>query len=450
MSENEALPESVEEPYPSEKYSWFVVSILLIAYIFSFIDRQILGFLVGPMKEDLGISDNHMALLGGFSFAVFYTIFGIPLGRLADSKSRRTIIAVGLAIWSLMSMGCGIAKNFATLAMFRMGVGVGEASLSPSAYSLITDLFKPNRIALAISVYGAGIYIGSGLAYLVGGIVVSFVGDAEFVTLPIIGDVKPWQSVFFYIGLPGLMFVPFMFLIKEPKRRGLGKNANAESVPLPEVFAYVKANWRTFFFHNVGFAFLSFIGYGSAFWIVEFFVRTHDMARGDIGKIYGVIVIVVGTLGIISGGFFADKLRERGYADSKMRVGLIAALCHIPLGLAFPLMPNSTLAFIVLCPAVYTAAMPFGVAPAAIQEMMPNRMRGQASAIYLFVVNMIGMGLGPNAVSFFTVNVFHDDSKLNWSLAIVSTVAGLLASFLLWKGMAQFRKSMETKEAMDA
>jgi len=449
MSENESLPESVEEPYPNEKYAWFVVSILLIAYIFSFVDRQILGLLVGPMKEDLGISDNYMALLGGFSFAVFYTIFGIPLGRLADSKSRRTIIAVGLTFWSFMSMGCGIAKNFTQLAMFRMGVGVGEATLSPSAYSLITDLFKPSRMALAISVYGAGIYIGSGLAYLLGGFVIDFVGNAEFVTLPIVGDVKPWQSVFFYIGVPGILFVPFLFLIKEPQRRGLGKSKDAGSVPIGEVLRFVRSNWRTFFFHNVGFAFLSFIGYGSAFWIAAFFVRIHGMEAADIGKIYGTIVIIFGTLGIISGGFFADKLRERGYKDSKMRVGFIAALAHLPLGLAFPLIPNSTIAFIILCPAVYTAAMPFGVAPAAIQEMMPNRMRGQASAIYLFVVNMIGLGLGPSAVAFFTVNVFKDDYKIHWSLATVSTGAGILAAFLLWNGMAQFRKSMEAKQAMD-
>jgi MFS family permease len=173
------------------------------------------------------------------------------------------------------------------------------------------------------------------------------------------------------------------------------------------------------------------------------------MEAADIGKIYGTIVIIFGTLGIISGGFFADKLRERGYKDSKMRVGFIAALAHLPLGLAFPLIPNSTIAFIILCPAVYTAAMPFGVAPAAIQEMMPNRMRGQASAIYLFVVNMIGLGLGPSAVAFFTVNVFKDDYKIHWSLATVSTGAGILAAFLLWNGMAQFRKSMEAKQAMD-
>ncbi|MFP6583187.1 MAG: MFS transporter [Candidatus Hydrogenedentota bacterium] len=448
MSEEESrAPESVEEePYPSERYAWFVVGILMIAYIFSFVDRQILSLLVGPIKEDLGISENQMGLLMGFSFALFYTIFGIPLGRLADSKSRRTIIAVGLGIWSIMSTGCGLAKNFTQLTMFRMGVGVGEASLSPSAYSLITDLFKPSRIALAISIYGAGIYIGSGMAYLLGGIVIAWVGTAESVAIPLVGDVAPWQSVFFFIGVPGFLFVPFMFLIKEPKRRGLGKKKDTGSVPLAEVFAFVKTHWRTFFFHNVGFALLSFVSYGSGSWIPEFFIRLHDMGRADIGIIYGIIVIIFGTLGIVSGGFFADKLRERGYTDSKLRVGFYAAMAHIPLGLIFPLMPNHILAIMVLCPSVYLAAMPFGVAPAAIQEMMPNRMRGQASAIYLFVVNMIGLGMGPSAVALFTQNVFKDDMKIHYSLATVSTFAGTLAAILLWNGMKQFRKTLEANE----
>lgn len=448
MSENESVsPEPGDEPYVKESYAWFVVGILMIAYIFSFVDRQILSLLVEPMKADLGISDNQMGLLMGFSFAIFYTFFGIPMGRLADSKSRRTIIAIGLGVWSIMSTGCGIAKNFGQLAMFRMGVGVGEAALSPSAYSLITDLFRPSRIALAISIYGAGIYIGSGMAYLLGGIVVDWVSTTPTVELPVVGEIRSWQSVFFYIGIPGLLFAPFLFLIKEPKRRGLGKKADTGSVPFSEVVNFVATNWRTFLYHNLGFALLSFISYGSGSWIPSYFVRIHEMSGGDTGKIYGIIVILFGTLGIINGGFFADRLRAKGYKDSKMRVGFYAAVAHLPLGLLFPFAPNETIAILILCPSVYTAAMPFGVAPAAIQEMMPNRMRGQASAIYLFVVNMIGLGLGPSAVAFFTVNVFKDDMKIHWSLATVSTTAGIVAAFLLWQGMKQFRKTIEANEA---
>lgn len=439
-------PAEEKIPYPKEFYAWYVVVILMIVYIFSFMDRQILGLLVGPIKADLNISDTQMSLLMGFTFALFYTIFGIPIGRLADSMNRTGIIAVGLTIWSLFTTACGMTSKFFTLAIARMGVGVGEAALSPSAYSLITDYFRPHRQALAISIYGAGIYIGSGLAYVLGAYVVGFAGDATTVNLPVVGDVKPWQSVFFMIGVPGLIFTLALLTVKEPVRRGLKKTADgakAAAVPIAEVFGYIKNNWRTFFFHNVGFALCSFISYGSTQWIPTFLNRTYGYPIRDAGINYGYIVMGFGTAGIIFGGYLAGKLMERGYKDAKMRSALTAALLHIPFGILFPLMPNPQLSLIFLCGAVFFAAMPFGVGPAAIQEMMPNRMRAQASAVYLFVLNLIGLGFGPSAVAVSTDYLFGHENELYKSLILVSTTFGIVASVLLYFGMRHFRKSMQ-------
>lgn len=442
-------PEDERLPYPKESYAWYVVMILMIIYIFSFMDRQILGLLVEPIKADLNISDTQMSLLMGFSFALFYTIFGIPIGRLADSKNRTMIIGIGLAVWSLFTTACGLTSRFFTLAVARMGVGVGEAALSPSAYSLISDYFRPHRQALAISFYGAGIYIGSGLAFVLGGYVVGFVGDAEMVTLPIVGEVKSWQSVFFMIGFPGLVFTLALFTVREPVRRGLKKTADAAkqaSVPVREVFDYIKANWRTFTFHNLGFALCSFISYGTGQWIPTFMYRTFDYSIRDAGIHYGYIVMAFGTAGIIFGGYLAGKLMERGYKDAKMRSALTAALLYLPFGILGPLMPNAQLALVVLCGAVFFAAMPFGVGPAAIQEMMPNRMRAQASAVYLFVVNLIGLGLGPTAVAVSTDYLFGSEGDLYKSLVLVSGVFGVLACVILYLGMRHFRDSMEHLE----
>lgn len=443
-----ALPDE-QIPYPKEAYAWYVVLILMIVYIFSFMDRQILGLLVGPIKADMNISDTQMSLLMGFTFALFYTIFGIPIGRLADSKNRVGIIAIGLAVWSFFTMACGMANRFITLALARMGVGVGEAALSPSAYSLITDYFRPHRQALAISVYGAGIYIGSGLAYVLGGYVVGFAGDSATIALPVVGEVKPWQSVFFMVGFPGLVFTLALLTVREPVRRGLkrtGEAAKAVALPMREVLGYVRANWRTFFFHNVGFALCSFISYGSTQWIPTFLNRSFGYPIRDAGVNYGYIVMIFGTAGIIFGGWLADYFTRRGYKDARMRSALAAALLHIPFGILFPLMPSAQLALIFLCGAVFFAAMPFGVGPAAIQEMMPNRMRAQASAVYLFVLNLIGLGFGPSAVALFTDYVFMDESKLYLSLVVVSTTFGIIASILLYLGMRHFRKSMEHLE----
>jgi MFS family permease len=191
----------------SLRYAWYVVGVLTLLYAFSFIDRQIFSLLVGPLRRDLHIGDAKMSLLIGFSFALFYTFFGIPLGRLADIYSRRLIIATGLVLWSGFTASCGLAQTFETMLLLRMGVGVGEAALSPAAYSLITDYFPREQLATALSVYSMGIYIGSGLAYLLGGLVVAYASTQAMWIIPLLGAVHPWQIIFLSIGLPGIAVV---------------------------------------------------------------------------------------------------------------------------------------------------------------------------------------------------------------------------------------------------
>lgn len=438
-----------EEQYPSRGYAWYVVGVLTFVYVFSFIDRQILNLLVRPIRRDLGISDTQMSLLMGLSFAVFYTFFGLPLGRLADSKSRRTLIAIGFAFWSIFTTACGLARNFFQMLLMRMGVGVGEAALSPAAYSLITDYFPPKRRATAISVYSMGIYIGSGLAFIIGGTVAGFASKQELWNLPIVGAMRPWQVVFFIVGAPGVLLALLMYTIREPLRRDArfvktaeGKAVAAE-VPFAEVIAYLRQNWRTFLCHNVGFALLSFSSYGSSAWVPTFFVRTHGWTESYAGQVYGWIVMVFGTLGIVAGGRFADWMAERGYRDATMRTGLIVSIAWAPFGMLYPIVSDPYLAAGLLIPAAFMTSAPFGVAPAAIQQMMPSAMRGQASAIYLFVVNLIGLGLGPTAVAMTTDYVFHNDQAVNYSLLIVATAAHVVATVLLWAGLKPFSSSLD-------
>ncbi len=429
-----------EPPYPSPGYAWYVVGVLTLIYVFSFIDRQILNLLVRFIRRDLGISETQMSLLMGFTFAVFYTFFGIPIGRMVDSLSRRLIIGVGLILWSLTTAGCGLAQTFTQLAILRMGVGIGEAALSPSAYSIITDNFRKEKLATAISVYSMGIYLGQGLASLLGGIVISYAGDQESWNLPIVGATRPWQVVFFMVGLPGLALSLLLLTIKEPIRRGLKA---ASSVSLGEVGQYVGQNWKTFLCHGVGFGLLALAGYGGSAWIPTFFVRVHHWKEADAGKVYGTITMIAGTLGVTLGGRFADWLARRGCRDSKMRVGMFAAMGWIPCGLLFPMMPNPKLAVLFLIPTVFCASIPFGVAPAAIQEMMPARMRGQASAIYLFIINLIGLGVGPTAIATVTQKVFKWDNSVGYSMMIVCATAQYLAALILWLGLKRFRQSMD-------
>jgi MFS family permease len=430
-----------EESYPPIGYAWYVVGVLTLVYVFSFIDRQILNLMVAPIRRDLKISDTEMSLLMGFSFAVFYTFFGIPLGRMADSRSRRSIIAAGFAVWSLLTAGCGIVKNFVQMLLMRMGVGVGEAALSPAAYSLITDYFPPNRRATALSVYGMGIYIGSGLAFLLGGAVVGVAGRQEIWTFPVVGAIHPWQMIFFAVGLPGVLLALLMYSVREPVRRGVkGKTG---SVPLKEVFAYIKENRTTFVCHNVGISLLAFSSYGSAAWIPTFFIRTHGWKASETGMIYGAIVMIFGALGITAGGWFADWLAGRGYRDANFRVAMIVAVAWLPTGILYPLVPSGTLSMILMAPTIFLVAAPFGIAPAAITQIMPNQMRGQAAAVYLFVNNLIGLGLGPTAVALVTDYVFRDDNMVRYSLLVVTVAAHLISGALWWIGLEHYERSLD-------
>jgi MFS family permease len=442
-------PVETEQPYPAPSYAWYVVGVLTLFYVFSFIDRQILNLMVGPIRRDLGISDTQMSLLMGFSFAVFYTFFGIPLGRLADSRSRRSIIAAGFVFWSLMTAGCGLARNFWQMLLLRMGVGVGEAALSPAAYSILSDYFPKERRATAISVYSMGIYIGSGLAFLLGGMVVGYASTQDVWRLPVVGETRPWQVIFFIVGLPGVLLALLAYTVREPLRRGMRMVRSADGtlrsnqVPLGEVYAYILKNWKTFICHTVGFALLSFSSYGTSAWVPTMFTRNHGWSASQAGVIYGSIVMIFATLGVPVGGWIADRMAARGRRDATMRVGLIAAVAWFPFGLLYPIVADASLAALLLVPTVFLASAPFGVAPAAIQQIMPNEMRGQASAIYLFVVNLIGLGLGPTAVAMTTDYVFRDDNAVNYSLLIICTIAHVVSAILLWAGLKPFVQSLD-------
>jgi MFS family permease len=430
------------EAYPRVGYAWYVVGVLTLAYIFSFIDRQILSLMVGPIQQDLEIGDNAMGLLMGMSFAIFYTFFGIPLGRLADTRSRRAIIAVGIAFWSIMTAGCGLAKTFWQLAIMRMGVGVGEASLSPSAYSLISDYFRPERRSTAMSVYSMGIYVGSGLSFILGGFVAQLAAGQQNPVLTLVGTVRSWQLVFFIVGLPGLLVALLLLTVAEPARKGAG-SAHGASASIAEVWDYVKDNRATFLCLNGGAGLVALYGYGSSSWVPTLFIRRYAWTQGQTGLVYGSIVGIAGALGIVSAGRLADWLRQRGHTDANVRVACLGSALGIPFVVLFPAAPTGVWAALLLVPVAFFLSSPFGVAPAAIQQMMPNTMRAQATAFYLFAINLIGIGLGPTIVAALTENVFRDKQAIHLSLLVVGFLAFGGAALLLWAGLGPYRRSLD-------
>jgi MFS family permease len=426
--------------YPKPAYAWYVLVILTLAYMSSFIDRMILNLLVDPIRRDMQITDTQMSLLMGFSFALFYTLFGLPLGRMADTTSRRRIIAFGIVVWSAMTAVCGLVKNYSQFLLARVGVGVGEAALSPAAYSMISDYFPKERLGLAMSVYALGIYLGNGLALLLGGLSVHLAGVRDVWTLPLVGTIFPWQMVFFIVGIPGLFVALLMLTVKEPVRREV---AGSRCAPLSAVKTYIKANARTFLCHNVGFALLTLAAFAFVGWTPTCLIRKFGLTAVQAAVALGICMTVFATLGSLFGGWLADRYAARNANGSRMRVALIAALGVLPCMAAFPFMPTAAWTIATLVPVAVFLGMPFGVAVAAIQDISPARMRGQLSALYLFAINLIGLGIGPTAVALLTDYVFADDLAVPYSVSITMVVAAASAAVLFKSSFGAYERSVQ-------
>lgn len=436
-------PASPEPPWPNPVYSWFVVGVLMLAYTNSFIDRQILSLLVEPIRADLGISDTQVSLLAGLAFSIFYTLMGVPLARLADQSHRRNIIAVGIASWSTMTALCGAAQNFWQLFLARIGVGVGEATLSPAAFSMISDYFPKHRLARAISVYSMGVYFGAGLALMIGGIVIKMVSALPPVELPLVGTVYAWQLTFFVVGLLGLPILLLVFLIREPLRRGRKATVHSShGASLKDLREFLRENRGTVFWH---FAAYSLIGIGIVtylIWTPTFFIRTYGWDAPKVGLVYGGLTFVLGTAGVYTGGFVADWLHRRGHPDAILRATLYGGIVALPVAIATPLMPNDTLAVIGLAFTTFLLAYPQGLPAAALQVIAPNRLRAQMTALYFLVGNLIALGLGPTLVALVTDYGFGDPQKLRYSMAIICAIVIPLGIVAVYLSLKPYRASV--------
>lgn len=417
---------------PSPAYSWYVVGVLTLAYVLSFIDRQIITLLIGPIKQDLGLTDTQMSYLIGLSFALFYTVFGFVIALAADRFNRRNIIAAGIVVWSIMTACCGLARGYGQLFLARMGVGFGEGALSPSALSMISDYFPREKLARAISVYTMGIAVGSGIALLVGGTIIELVSTAATVTLPVFGDLRPWQAAFVVVALPGLPLALLMFTVREPERRGRLAPAGDSAAAREVAARQFRAHWRSYAGIYVGLSVLTIMAYGVAGWIPEHFRRTYGWGIGEISLGYGLILIVFGPVGAIMGGWMADRFYRR-HDDGYLRAALVGLALLVPGYALFALMPSPWLSLLFLIPATLGGAMPTSVATASLMQISPNEIRAKVSALYYFVVSLVGLGLGPTSVALLTDYFFRDEARLRHSLAIVATVAGLAATaVLIW------------------
>ena len=413
---------------PDLRYAWYVVLVLTGMYMFSFVDRQILGLLVPSIKRDLGVSDTRIGLLQGLAFALFYTFMGMPLGRIVDSCNRRNLIAISIVVWSIFTSLCAATKSFFSLFLVRIGVGVGEAGLSPSAYSLIADYFPKERMGAAISVYYFGLFFGSSLALLVGGIAIDALARTPILTLPLLGAIASWRITFLIVGLPGLVFASLAFTIREPLRRSmlLADDGSPAETSFKEAFALMAQRWRSVLGLSLGMVFQSTCNYAISAWAPTYFLRIHGWTAAQTGKALAMILIIFGCSGMYVGGVLSDNWRKRGIAEGPIRVALISGM-----GIFLFLTPATLIADVrwtvaFLAVGMFVMSFPMGTAVAALQLIFPNQVRGQMSALFLFCLNLGGLTMGPLLPGVFNDFLFHNENMIGISLALTTGGASIL------------------------
>ncbi len=387
----------------------YVLGVLVVVYTFNFIDRQILSILLEAIKADLGLSDQALGFLAGFAFAAFYATMGIPIALWADRGNRRNLIALALVLWSAMTALSGLAQNFWQLAVARIGVGVGEAGCSPPAHSLISDFYAPAERATALGIYALGIPFGIMFGLFIGGWVNEAFG---------------WRTAFFVVGVPGVLLALLVrFTLPEPARgMSEGRSVGGERPTIMETFRFLAK--RPAFVHIAfGGALAAFVGYGVVSWFPAFLIRTHGMGTGEIGLWFGLTTGLAGGAGMFSGGYLADRF---GGKDTRwyLWTAAIVIVGSVPFGAAAYLLSNPYWAMVAFIPSIFAGNFWQATSFAQTQGMVHLRMRAMASAILLFIANIIGLGAGPwavGAVSDVLAADFGQDS-LRWSLLIFGAV----------------------------
>jgi predicted MFS family arabinose efflux permease len=408
----------------------YVLFILVLVYTFNFIDRQIVGILAVPIKEELGLTDTQLGLMGGLAFALFYTGLGIPVAMLADRFSRTWIMTAALVIWSGMTAACGLAQNFTQLFLARLGVGVGEAGGVAPAYSLISDWFPPHQRARALSIYSFGIPIGSALGIIAGGVIASLVS---------------WRVAFFAVGIAGIVLAPiFRMTVREPARGTFDPPRQSAAAPGIREILNTLLSKPSFWLISVAASCSSMMGYGLFFWLPSFFVRSYGLTLLDASLFYGAILLVGGIAGIWVGGWLGDRFgshRRTRY----LTIPALAFVCTVPFYLLGILSPNLFLSFVVLLVPTALGLAWLGPVISAIQHIVPPDMRATASAVFLFVNNLIGIGVGTwaiGALSDALQGVYGDDS-LRYSI-LAGTGFYLLAATLFFLASRRLDQDWET------
>lgn len=429
--------------YPAPIVAWSAVAVLFVLGAVAFLDRQIISLMVDPIRADLGVNDFEISLLQGFAFAFCYALMGLPLGWIVDRYSRRIVIFCGVIVWATAASACGLARNFYELLFARFGVGLGEAALQPAAYSMMSDYFSRERLTTAMSVFAMGSIFGQAIAFLAGGLIIDLaVNAAGDISLPVLGEVRPWQFVFLVTGIPGLVAAFLIFLVPEPARIGRRSTDNST---YRGAFAFMARHKAFFACHFLGYGAIAAIAFGTIAWVPAYMMRVFGWTPVDVGMTLALMSVVIGAAGLLLMALFVDWMVQKGSRDAHFRFGVwLACLVAVSGVLAFT--TSDIVAFFVLYSVMKFLAPVGGMASASIQLVTPGAQRGKVSAIYLFVVTLLGAGSGPMIVAAITEHVLGDRMLVGQAMAIAIGVLAPFAALCFMIGRKHMRAAIEEIE----
>jgi MFS family permease len=441
---------SPQPAYPPRVVAWYATIVLAVMYWLSVLDRFIISLLVGPIKADLGISDTQFGLLNGLAFGLTFCLLGLFAGPIADRFSRRWVIFGGVSVWSIATALCGAAQTFTSLLTARIGVGAGEAALAPAATSMLTDLFPRDRLTTAIAVFALGSTIGSGCAFLFGGVVIELVSKHGVISLPLLGEIHSWQAVFFIIGIPGALLSLLMFTVPEPARRGRRAVTTSWAFLIAayrDLVRFIRTQPGYFFCHYVGFGLVSAVLTGTGTWLPAFMGRTFGWQFGRIGLTLGLIVGINGIFGPIISGRCIDALVRRGRRDAQfLWYGSCVAIAA-PAGI-IALTSKSPAVFIVFISVYQLLTSSISACSnAALNLVTPNALRGTGVSFYGATVGFVGLSVGPLSMGAISDHVFHSEAAIGYGMAIVMAMGLPAAALILLAGRGPMRKAVAAAEA---
>ena len=425
--------------WPSKRYAWFLTTILLISYTVSFIDRAMINLLIDPIRSDLKLTDIQMGQILGPGFMISYILFSLPIGRMVDKFNRIFVLIGGILLWSIATAAHGFSSDYYSLFVSRAGVGAGEAAVTPASWSIIADLFRPEDRAFPMSFYLMGPYIGQGLALLFGGLVI------QLYTVPveILGfTLQPWQMIFLLIAIPGFVLSFGLAFLADPQRKGIINKEKQKDESFVDVIAYIKSKFSAFFTLIGSASFIVVLLYTFQAWVPTYIARVHGWDLSRVGYLFGIVTLISGSLGVLSGPVLERFLDRRGFKNSTHAVFLISAS-------TLAVIPPLTFLFVTedfILPGMFVISffitLPMACFASGLQKMTPQNYRGSISGLYVFIMNIVGLSLGPTVVPFFTSVIFQDDMSINLALSYTFLIFGPISFAIFFLGRKSLNKAL--------